>query len=994
MDSTEYDPQPVNDTTEFAGSASGDESPTFAHATEYAPDDATATEYHGTHESELAAGVHPPRKTNDQPVRFQPGDQIGKSYIIEREVLGGAEGEAYQGREISTNRPVFIKKLYAKRVTEEQFRKKASLKAKLTSIDHPGCVRCLEIILHESSICEVFEYCEASSLQEAIQHSGSLAILRMQFPEFIRQMSEAIDYLHQRKLVHRDIKPENVLVLSVDPLRIKITDYGTISNLDEAGATRFEGTPKYSPPESQGRAQTKDEDLEAFDWWALGRIAQEILDGQHSFDRIFEWLPVAESGKAAVSSIAVYDEIMSERYRHKYPCRAGMVEFFQGNPLHKNLLRGLLTTSVEHRWRASQVTAWLAGQQVPDWYDQEVVQAEDLFEFQGQRLRLGEAARVLSQPRNFAEAAEQIMGNKGIALFIRQKLRDRKLDGRIQDLLSIGEIPRNEGRRGRVQSEAAENLAVWLALWSIAKRDGITLPLPGLSLDKLKRDAASGDENLAMQLIETVRLSGHRELQALFEGELTPEEITILQKYDEESKKLAPTFGLAEESQNGAALLTILIAAAKQGDSASAWQLYKLYSAGRIVRVDLEKAFEYYAQAHADGHPEAREPLADRLYEMGLALVNGDGVKEDEVLAAKLIRKAAEQGHAHAQTELGFMYSVGRGVQMDRTQAVYWTRQAAEQGHPLGQFNLGWMYEKGVGVGQDHVQAVLWYRQAAEQGHPSGQNNLGWMYENGFGVGQDHVQAVLWYRRGAEQGHSLSQRNLGRMHQFGRGVEHNDAEAVSWYRQPAEQGDSEAQCNLGWMYENGRGVAQNHDQAFLWYSKAAEQEHARAQFNLGRMYQNGRGVTRDDGQSVYWFGQAAEQGNAEAQMELGWMCEHGRGISKSNAQAVKWYHEAAKQSQASGQFHLGRCLVSGIGVQQNPEEAVPWFRKAADQGESRAQYVLGIMFENGEGGLPIDKKAAEELYRLSAEQGHEEAKLAYERLSNSPLRKLGKLFGG
>ena len=51
------------------------------------------------------------------------------------------------------------------------------------------------------------------------------------------------------------------------------------------------------------------------------------------------------------------------------------------------------------------------------------------------------------------------------------------------------------------------------------------------------------------------------------------------------------------------------------------------------------------------------------------------------------------------------MYYSGLGVPQDYTQAVAWYRKAAEQGYAGAQFNLGAMYAKGGGVPQDYVES-------------------------------------------------------------------------------------------------------------------------------------------------------------------------------------------------------------------------------------------------------------------------------------------------
>ena len=88
---------------------------------------------------------------------------------------------------------------------------------------------------------------------------------------------------------------------------------------------------------------------------------------------------------------------------------------------------------------------------------------------------------------------------------------------------------------------------------------------------------------------------------------------------------------------------------------------------------------------------------------------------QDYAKAVRWYRRAAEQGHANAQFNLGNMYFHGRGVPEDYTEAVRWLHLAAEQGKADAQFNLGLMYEYGAGVAQDLVRAHKWFNLAASR---------------------------------------------------------------------------------------------------------------------------------------------------------------------------------------------------------------------------------------------------------------------------------------
>jgi hypothetical protein len=128
--------------------------------------------------------------------------------------------------------------------------------------------------------------------------------------------------------------------------------------------------------------------------------------------------------------------------------------------------------------------------------------------------------------------------------------------------------------------------------------------------------------------------------------------------------------------------------------------------------------------------------------------------------AVECYRKAAEQGYAAAQNELGWMYQNGYGVTEDYGEAVKWYRKAAEQGNATAQYNLGIMYKNGYGVTKDYGEAVRWYRKAAEQGRAAAQYNLGDMYQYGYGVKKDLAQARYWYQKAADHGHERAKRAL------------------------------------------------------------------------------------------------------------------------------------------------------------------------------------------------------------------------------------------
>ncbi len=277
------------------------------------------------------------------------------------------------------------------------------------------------------------------------------------------------------------------------------------------------------------------------------------------------------------------------------------------------------------------------------------------------------------------------------------------------------------------------------------------------------------------------------------------------------------------------------------------------------------------------------------------------------------LQPLADQGHSGAQVLLGEMYLIGMGTPQDDQRALEWFRKAAAQGEAIAQNNLGVMYQGGrAALPPDDRQAVEWYRKAAAQGYAPAQYNLGNMLLNGNGVPQDDAQAIAWFRKAAELGYPPAQHDLGNAYLNGRGVSQDDGQAIAWYRKAAAQGYASAQHNLGVSYFNGRGVPQDDQQAVQWYRKAALQGFGASQNNLGVLYQGGRGgLPQDDRQAAEWYRKAAEQGIADAQVNLGNLYFSGRGVPRDDVLAYMLFNLAASsgdKTAASNRANMAQSL--------------------------------------------------------------------------------------
>ncbi len=95
----------------------------------------------------------------------------------------------------------------------------------------------------------------------------------------IRDIADAVSYLHRNQIIHCDLKPSNILLTDETPVHIKICDFGQSRGLAAEGAHPV-GTPLYASPE-QLRNPRDSSDGKGFRWdvYSFGVVAYKLLTG-------------------------------------------------------------------------------------------------------------------------------------------------------------------------------------------------------------------------------------------------------------------------------------------------------------------------------------------------------------------------------------------------------------------------------------------------------------------------------------------------------------------------------------------------------------------------------------------------------------------------------------------------------------------------------------------------------------------------------------------
>ena len=159
-------------------------------------------------------------------------------------------------------------------------------------------------------------------------------------------------------------------------------------------------------------------------------------------------------------------------------------------------------------------------------------------------------------------------------------------------------------------------------------------------------------------------------------------------------------------------------------------------------------------------------------------------------------------------------YNSGRKAYLagDVVAAMTPLRRAADAGHAPAQSLYGYILEKA----EYNEEAAQYFRRAAEQGDADGQYGLGILYATGEGVARDTGTAREWLERAGSQGHALAVVALSQAFLSGRlgfKTDPADAAGLGWVRKAGELGSIPALSYLAQGYRSGAFGAPDAKQA-------------------------------------------------------------------------------------------------------------------------------------------------------------------------------------
>ncbi len=151
--------------------------------------------------------------------------------------------------------------------------------AVLRELTHPYLPMVYEVTFEGGSTIVVEEYIEGRT-------AGSAALTEKQCLVIVRELCDALIFLHGQGIIHRDIKPSNIMIAQDGHIRLIDFDAARMPKENSEQDTVQLGTRGYAPPEQYGFSQTD----ERADIYALGVTVKQLLGGnagKRRYQRVF-----------------------------------------------------------------------------------------------------------------------------------------------------------------------------------------------------------------------------------------------------------------------------------------------------------------------------------------------------------------------------------------------------------------------------------------------------------------------------------------------------------------------------------------------------------------------------------------------------------------------------------------------------------------------------------------------------------------------------------
>ncbi len=195
----------------------------------------------------------------------------------------GGFAEVYLAKDRMLDRDVAIKILLSQYSEDEEIKERFIREARLyAKLEHKNVIPVYDTGIINGNAFIVMKYIEGQSLKDLIKREKEIPYGEIK--KIIRDLSEALNYIHENGIVHRDIKPANILIENRTG-KYFIADFGIARSESSNTLTQtglIIGTPHYlSPEQIKGKKTDNRSDIYSF-----GAMLYELVSGQPIFQGV------------------------------------------------------------------------------------------------------------------------------------------------------------------------------------------------------------------------------------------------------------------------------------------------------------------------------------------------------------------------------------------------------------------------------------------------------------------------------------------------------------------------------------------------------------------------------------------------------------------------------------------------------------------------------------------------------------------------------------
>ena len=599
--------------------------------------------------------------------------QGGKYQIIKTLGQGGF-GITYEAEQVALHRRVAIKEFFMKDYCDrdsttshvtlgtsegskelvERFRSKFIREAQMIAgLDDPHIIKIHDIFEENGTAYYVMAFLDGGSLSDLVKKNGPLP--ENQAVSYIKQVGNALDYIHKQNVLHLDVKPSNILLNASG--EAVLIDFGISKHYDAEGgqtSTTPVGISKGYAPMEQYQQGNITKFSPATDIYSLGATLYFLLTGQ-----------------TPPEAAEVYEEGLPEIRGYVSDCvkeaiSKAMAPKRKDRPQDIASFLSLLPSSQEIDASSKKEYHSIEETKIPSSDESTVVQPTPAKE--PEIVTPKPATPTRNETPKQSHEGSKSTGGKTIIFAL---LGILALAGILWLLFrnpystEAERTYRKDAERGN--AEAQYNLGACFE--------------NGNGVNQDFAQAAQWYAKAAKQGLADAQVA----LGILF----------------------ATGHGVKEDIS---AACDMFRRAAEQGDIDAQVYLGRQYLVGEGVKQDWSEAKKWLYPAAEKGDDRAQNMLA-YIY-----LTGGNGTTKDNYLAFKWFKDSAEQGNDDAQFYTGVCYYFGYGTKKDYKLSAEWWKKASEQDNILSQYNLGLCYLNGYGVKKDIAEAKRWLQKAADGG--------------------------------------------------------------------------------------------------------------------------------------------------------------------------------------------------------------------------------------------------------------------------------------